>query len=98
MQLSEVIIAPLLTEKSNILSEKFNVYAFKVHKKSNKIEVKKAVENLYNVHVLEVNTMILPSKNKARLTKKGLFKGRKPSYKKAVVKLPEGEKIDVYAE
>lgn len=68
-----------------------------VHKKANKIEIKNAVEAMFNVSVESVNTLIVPAKTKSRNTKSGILRGRKPSYKKAYVTLAEGEELDFYA-
>jgi large subunit ribosomal protein L23 len=97
MKISEILIKPVLTEKANLLQEKRNIYAFKVARKANKLEIKKAVEEFYNVHVADVRTSVVPSKSKARSTKAGIIVGRKPGYKKAYVVVAEGESIDLYA-
>ena len=70
----DVLIRPLLTEKSNKLVEKQRKYTFIVDKKANKVEVKKAIEEMYAVTVAEVSTLIAPTKVKRRYTKKVLFK------------------------
>lgn len=92
-----IIIKPIITEKMTKLGEKFNTVGFIVEKKANKIQIKKAVEDLYSVKVEEVNSMVYPGKSKSRSTKKGLINGRTSIFKKAVVKLAEGEKIDFYS-
>lgn len=97
MKLSEVLIKPILTEKANLQQEKLNRYAFKVSRRANKLEIKGAVESFYGVAVADVNTVVVPGKNKARFTKAGYIKGVKPAYKKAYVTLAEGETIDLYA-
>lgn len=97
MRLSEVLIKPILTEKANAQQEKLRRYAFKVAKKANKLEIKKAIESFYGVTVQEVNTAVVPGKNKSRFTKAGVISGRKPGYKKAFVTVVEGETIDLYA-
>lgn len=96
MNPTQVLIKPLLTEKANIQQEKLNRFAFKVNRKANKLEIKKAVEEFYGVNVAEVNTVVVPGKNKAKYTKSGYLKGVKPGYKKAYVTLVDGEKIDLY--
>jgi large subunit ribosomal protein L23 len=96
MKASDVLIKPILSEKANKLAEKANRYSFVVDKKANKLEIKKAVEAFYGVQVSEVNTMVMPSKLKAKYTKAGYVVGRKPSKKKAVVTVAEGETIDLY--
>lgn len=77
--------------------EKENRYTFVVDKRANKIEIKNAVEEFFNVKVSEVNTIVVPAKNKSRFTKTGVVSGRKPSYKKAIVTLLEGETIDLFS-
>lgn len=93
----EIIIKPLATEKATALGEKLNKFSFVVEKTSNKIQVKDAVEKMYNVTVESVNTMNFLGKFKTRNTKKGLVVGRKNSYKKAVVTLKKGDTIDFYS-
>lgn len=97
MRLQEVLVRPVITEKVNGQMEKENRYTFVVDKRSNKLEIKEAVENFYSVKVEGVNTIVVPAKNKSRFTKAGFVKGRKPSYKKAVVTLAEGETIDLFS-
>lgn len=97
MKAAEVLIKPILSEKSNRLTEKRNTYAFRVSRKANKLEIKKAVEEFYGVNVADVRTMVVPSKAKTRYTKAGFISGRKPAYKKAYVTVAEGETIDLYA-
>ena len=91
------IIKPLITEKMTGVTEKLNRYGFVVSPKANKIEIKAEVESLYNVTVLDVNTMNYAGKNKSRYTKAGLLKGRTNAFKKAIVTLKEGDVIDFYS-
>jgi large subunit ribosomal protein L23 len=97
MKQSDVLIKPILSEKANKQSEKMNRYSFIVDKKANKLEIKKAVESFYGVQVENVNTIVVPSKAKAKYTKAGFIVGRKPSKKKAIVTVAEGETIDLYS-
>src|ERR1700750_113173 len=97
MKLSEVLVKPILTEKANAQQEKLRRYAFRVNRKANKLEIKKAVEDFYGVTVVDVNTSVVPGKNKTRFTKAGYIKGVRPAYKKALVTLVEGDTIDLYA-
>ncbi|SHE42042.1 50S ribosomal protein L23 [Flavisolibacter ginsengisoli] len=97
MKLSEVLIKPILTEKANSQQESLRRYAFKVARKANKLEIKKAIEEFYGVSVVDVNTAVVPGKNKTRYTKKGFTKGQKPAYKKAMVTVAKGENIDLYS-
>jgi large subunit ribosomal protein L23 len=97
MKLSEVLVKPILTEKANSQQEKLRRYAFKVNRKANKLEIKKAVEDFYGVTVVDVNTSVVPGKNKTRFTKAGYVQGRKPAFKKALITVAVGETIDLYA-
>lgn len=96
--MKNVLVKPIITEKSETLSEDYNQYVFLVSKKANKVEIKKAVEDMYGVSVAAVRTLILPGKTKTRYTKAGMQRGVKPAYKKAIVRLFEGEEIDFYAD
>lgn len=93
----EVLVKPLITEKMTDLSEKKGQYGFVVNRKANKLEVKKAVEDMYGVTVQSVNTMILPGKKRSRNTKTKFIIGRTSAVKKAIVTLAEGESIDFYS-
>lgn len=97
MKLTEVLIRPILTEKANAQQEKLRRYAFKVNKKANKLEIKKAVEDFYGITVIDVNTVVVPSKARSRSTKAGLIVGRKAGYKKALITLAKGDTIDLYS-
>lgn len=97
MKLADVLVKPILSEKANQLSEKSRVYSFKVARASNKLEIKKAVEDFYGVTVTDVRTAVSPAKAKSRMTKAGVVSGRKPAFKKALVTVAEGETIDLYA-
>lgn len=92
-----IIIKPLITEKMTTASEKLNCFGFIVDKKSNKIEIKKAVKDLYGVEVETVNTMNYSGKRKGRFTKGGYIAGQSNAYKKALVTLAKGETIDFYS-
>lgn len=92
-----IIVKPIVTEKMTKLSEKLNRYAFRVQKDANKIEIKQAVEAMYQVTVTDVNTLIVASKQKSRSTKSGIIKGSTSAYKKAIVTVKEGEQIDFYS-
>lgn len=97
MKFSDILIKPILTEKANAQQDKLRRYAFKVAKKANKLEIKKAIESFYGVTVTKVNTSVSPGKNKSRFTKAGVISGRKPGYKKAYITVAEGENIDLYS-
>ena len=97
MKLADVLVRPVLTEKVNLQMEKSGRYTFEVDKRSNKLEIKKAVEEFYGVKVTDINTVVVPGKNKTRYTKAGFLQGVKPSYTKAIVTLAEGESIDLFS-
>ena len=77
--------------------EKFNRYGFRVVRDANKVQIKKAVEEMYNVQVVDVNTLVVAPKVKQRYTKSGLLRGAQQAYKKAIVTLKDGETIDFYS-
>lgn len=88
----EIVITPLVSEKSTNLRADQNKYVFRVEKKANKLQIKKAVEGLFKVKVEEVTTMMMHGRPK-RL---GRYEGRRPDWKKAVVKLKKGEAIELF--
>lgn len=92
----EILIKPLVTEKVSDLNEK-GQYGFIVNRKANKVEIRKAVEQMYGVNVERVNTMRYEGKEKTRYTKTKIISGRTTSYKKAIVTVAEGEVIDFYS-
>jgi large subunit ribosomal protein L23 len=96
MELKDVLKKPLITEKMNAISEKFNRAGFIVDRRANKLEIKKAIKLMYGVEPIEVNTSILPGKAKSRYTKSGYTKGNTQARKKAVVTLAEGDTIDFF--
>ncbi|MGE4587741.1 MAG: 50S ribosomal protein L23 [Mangrovibacterium sp.] len=93
----DILIKPIVTEKMTALGEALNRYGFVVRKDANKKQIKKAIENLYQVSVSSVNTMVYGGKRKSRYTKGGIINGRTGAYKKAVVTLAEGDTIDFYS-
>ncbi len=95
--MEKVILKPIITEKMTGISEKLNRYGFLVDKRSNKVEVKAAVEKMYGVTVTDVNTMNYIGKKTVRYTKKSFSIGRKDAFKKAIVTLKEGDSIDFFA-
>jgi large subunit ribosomal protein L23 len=92
-----IVIKPVITEKMTAMGEKLNRYGFIVQRKANKLQIKKAVEELYGVQVQGVNTMVTPGKAKTRYTKSGFISGQTSARKKAIVTLKEGETIDFYS-
>ena len=93
----QIIIKPILTEKMTIQGDKLNRYGFIVATGANKLQVKKAVEEMYNVVVTDVDTMNYMGKVKSRYTKSGMQVGRTNNFKKAIVTLKSGDKIDFYS-
>lgn len=93
-----VLVKPIITEKAETLSEELNQYSFVVHRRANKVEIRKAVEEMYNVAVESVNTLVMPGKTKTRNTRSGIIRGKASSFKKAIVTLAEGEEIDFFGD
>jgi large subunit ribosomal protein L23 len=92
MNLHDVIRRPLVTEKSNIGREEQNLVTFAVDPRATKHDVRRAVEALFDVRVLDVRTMRMPRKTR----RVGRFLGRKPEWKKAIVRLAEGQMIEFF--
>ncbi len=96
--MSQILIAPILTEKSTRLSDEGRHYSFRVKQTANKIEIRQAIVARYpDLDIKEVRTMIVRGKRRRQMTKRGLVKGQRPSYKKAIVTLNSGE-IDLYGD
>ena len=91
MNPADVLIAPVVSEKSysGLADRK---YTFKVHKNAHKTQIRQAIEELFDVHVERVNVIQVRSKPKRR----GLTKGRKPGWKKAIVQIKAGESIEIF--
>ncbi len=90
--LFSIVRSPLITEKASLLREKDNQYVFKVHLEADKLAIKKAVESVYKVNVLSVHTLIQRGKEKRRGRTRGLL----PKWKKAIVSISEGQKIQIF--
>jgi large subunit ribosomal protein L23 len=90
--ISDVIIKPLLTEKSSHLTENYNKYSFLVRRESKKTHIKQAIEKFFNVKVEKVSTLVMPGKVK----RVGRHTSKQASYKKAIVKIGEGQKIELF--
>ena len=88
----DVVKRPLITEKNERAREAARQYAFEVHREATKIQVKQAVEKLFNVHVLDVRTAIA----RGKIKRVGKNIGRRPNWKKAFVTLKEGETIALF--
>ena len=93
---TNIIIKPVASEKANTLSSKLGQYTFIVNRKANKIEIRKAVQELYGVTVESVNTSVRPGKAKYRYTRKGVISGQTSATKRAIVTLSKGDTIDFY--
>ncbi len=91
MEHSQVIIRPVVSEKSYVLSAEGR-YTFRVHPDAHKTLIRQAVESLFNVHVVEVRTQSVKSKPKRR----GVTSGRTRTWKKAIVQVREGESIAIF--
>lgn len=89
--MKQILIAPLITEKS-LDKTADSVYTFKITKSANKKEVKKAVEEIFKVEVEKVNILNLPAKTRTR----GRIRGKKSGFKKAIVQLKKGQKIELF--
>ncbi len=93
MNVYEILKRPITTEKSRILSDYYDQYTFEVDRRANKIQVKEAVEKIFNVAVISVNIMNMPAK-RGRFGRRQI--ARKPAWKKAVVKLAPGQRIEFF--
>jgi large subunit ribosomal protein L23 len=91
MEHTQVLIRPVVSEKSYVLSAA-NKYTFRVHDDAHKTQIRQAVEALFGVHVLEVHTLSVKSKPKRR----GVTKGRTRTWKKAIVQVRDGESIPIF--
>ena len=90
-----ILKRPIVTEKMTALQEK-GTYAFEVEPSANKISIARAVEKKFNVTVLKVRTVRYKGKAKSQMTRKGRFAGRTSAWKKAIVRLKEGDKIEFF--
>ena len=97
--ISNIIISPLLTEKSNSLSQQFNKYVFKVNKDANKMQIKRAVEDRFNVKIIKVSTVSVKGKKKNTTVRSGghvlRTSGYRESWKKAIVTLHGEDKLNL---
>jgi large subunit ribosomal protein L23 len=91
MDSSQVIVKPVLSEKSFVLSSA-GKYTFRVHPDAHRTQIRQAVESLFGVHVTEVRTLSVKSKPKRR----GLIRGRSRAWKKAIVQVAPGESIPIF--
>ncbi len=93
LHIYDVIRRPVITEKSNAMSGEFNQYVFEVAPNANKIQIREAVEVMFDVEVLKVNTMVMPAKRGRRGRK---WYRRSKQWKKAIVTLPSGQTIGIF--
>lgn len=91
----EIIQAPIYSEKADRLREEGNWYAFRVHPHANKVQIREAVQQLFNVDVKKVRVVNMKPKPRGRMWRRGR-RGYKPAWKKAYVQLKEGHSIDIY--
>lgn len=94
----QILISPLITEKMTNISADQGKYGFIVNPVANKIQIAKAIEQKFNVHVIDVKTIKYNGKMKTQFRKSGRFSGRTSGYKKAIVTLKEGETIELFEE
>lgn len=92
MSPTEVVQGPVITEKGTLVNEQGNQVVFRVHLQANKVEIRRAVETLFNVKVDKVRT----SRQLGKLRRVGRHQGRRPNWKKAYVTLAEGSRIDFF--
>ena len=91
MHYGDIIIAPVITEKSSIVTSDGKTYVFKVNKNANKFQIKDAIEQAFGVKVVKINTLNTKAKNK----RVGRYTGKTKTYKKAYVTLADGDKIEL---
>ena len=88
----DIIIRPLITEKTSIQKEDHNQVSFEVDRRANRVEIRRAIEKIFNVRVADVRTMQIKGKVKQR----GRIVGKRRDWKKAIVNLVPGERIDFF--
>ena len=91
-----VLIKPLITEKMTNLSADHGQYGFLVNPKANKIEIAKAIEKRFNIHVVNIRTISYAGKSKTQFRKSGRFSGKTAAFKKAIITLKKGETIELF--
>lgn len=92
--MKEIVKKPVITEKATKLGEK-GQYVFEVNPNSNKIEIKKSIERMFEVNVTSIRTVRIKGKIKSRITRRGLIRGKTSMKKKAYVTLKAGQTIDI---
>lgn len=93
----EILKKPIVTEKMSKKAESLNQYGFEVDINADKIQIKRAVEQFYNVEVVKVNTIKVAGKKKVKYTKAGVMEGNTGTFKKAIITVKEGQIIDFYS-
>jgi len=88
----DIILKPVVSEKSMEMMQDANTYTFQVDKRANKVEIKRAIEDIFIVEVLKVNTMNVRGKKR----RMGRNEGKRPDWKKAMVKLAKGNEIEIF--
>jgi len=97
--MNQVLVRPLITEKmTNISADQAGKYGFIVNPDANKIEIKKAIEKKFDVHVVDIATINYSGKTKTQFRKSGRFEGKTAKFKKAIITLKEGETIELFAQ
>lgn len=94
--MNQILVRPLITEKMTNISADLGKYGFLVNPKANKIQIKNAIEKKFDVHVVSVRTINHPGKTKSQFRKSGKFEGKTARFKKAIITLKEGEKIELF--
>ncbi len=92
MRYADIIIRPLLTEKTNRQKELYNQVSFEVAREANRIEIRRAVEEAFRVRVASVRTQQI----RGKATRRGRIQGKRRDWKKAIVRLMPGERIDIF--
>jgi len=93
----DILIKPIVTEKMTGQTDKLKSYGFIVDKRANKNQIKKAIQDMYGVSIVSVNTMRYGGKEKSRFSRTGVVRGRSSAFKKAIVSLKDGDVIDFYS-
>jgi len=92
MNAYDIVKRPIITEKSNVLKEKCNQFSFEVSRDANRIQIKKAIEEIFSVNVIGVRT----SRAKGKIKRRGRIEGKRRDWKKAVVSIASGERIEFF--
>lgn len=92
----QILIKPLITEKITNLTTDKGIYGFLVNPDANKIQIARAIEQKFDVHVVNVRTINHPGKTKSQFRKSGKFEGRTSKFKKAIITLKKGETIELF--